>query len=59
VTTPILGYLGQTFTKYRENLKINKDYSKEDRKQYLEGLIDRIKVRLNKETNEHEFDLLF
>ena len=59
VTTPILGYLGQTFAKYREDLKINKNYSKEDRKQYLEGLIDRIKARLNKETNEHELDIIF
>jgi len=45
--------------KYGDNLRLKNDLSKEDKKDYLEGLIERIGVRLDKETNDHHLDITF
>ena len=35
------------------------DFSNEDKKEYLDGILERIEVSLDKETNDHHLDLTF
>ena len=45
--------------KYGDDLRLKNDLSKEDKKDYLEGLIEKIGVRLDKETNDHHLTINF
>ena len=45
--------------KYGDDLTLTSNLPKEDRKEYLHGLLDRIEVRLDKETLEHELQVFF
>ena len=45
--------------KYGDDLTLKKDLRKEDKKEYLEGLLDRIEVRLDKKTNNHTLKVFF
>ena len=45
--------------KYADDLRLQNDLSKEDQKVYLEGLIEKIGVRLDKETNDHHLNINF
>jgi len=45
--------------KYGEQLELTKDLPKESRKEYLDGLLDRIEVRLDKKTNDHILTVFF
>ena len=40
-------------------MRLKNDLSKEDKKDYLEGLIEKISVRLDKETNDHYLNTNF
>ena len=45
--------------KYGEELELTKDLPKESRKEYLDGLLDHIEVRLDKKTNDHILTVFF
>jgi DNA invertase Pin-like site-specific DNA recombinase len=45
--------------KYGDDLTLTSNLSKEDRKEYLGGLLDRIEVRLDKKTLDHELQVFF
>ena len=45
--------------KYADDLRLKNDLSKEDKKVYLDSLIERIGVRLDKETNDHHLTINF
>ena len=45
--------------KYGDDLRLKNDLSKEDKKVYLEDLIEKIGVRLDKETNDHHLTINF
>ena len=45
--------------KYGDKLTVDSDLSNEDKKEYLKGLVDKIEVRLDKETNDHHLDVFF
>lgn len=45
--------------KYGDDLALKSELPKEDKREYLEGLLDRIEVRLDKETNDHHLTINF
>lgn len=45
--------------KYADQIGALDEFSNEDKKEYLEGILDRIEVRLDKETNDHELEIIF
>ena len=45
--------------KYANRVGSLEDFSNEDKKEYLEGILGRIDVSLDKETNDHHLDLTF
>jgi DNA invertase Pin-like site-specific DNA recombinase len=45
--------------KYGDRVGSLEDFSNEDKKEYLEGILRRIDVSLDKETNDHHLDLTF
>ena len=45
--------------KFGDDLELKHDLSKEDRKEYLEGLLEKIEVRLDKDTNDHHLEIIF
>jgi len=45
--------------KYGDDLTLTSNLPKEDRKEYLHGLLDRIEVRLDKKTLDHELQVFF
>ena len=45
--------------KYADKVDQFTDYTNDERKEYLEGIIDRIDVRLDKETSDHHLDVIF
>ncbi|MDG2255788.1 MAG: hypothetical protein P8L49_12600, partial [Opitutaceae bacterium] len=45
--------------KYADRVDSLKDFSKEEKKEYLEGIVRRIDVTLDKKTNDHQLDLTF
>jgi hypothetical protein len=45
--------------KYGDDLALKSELPKEDKREYLEGLLDRIEVRLDKETNDHQLKVFF
>ena len=45
--------------KYGDDLTLKKDLRKEDKKEYLEGLLDRIEVGLDNKTNDHTLKVFF
>jgi DNA invertase Pin-like site-specific DNA recombinase len=44
---------------YGESLTLIDDLPKEDKKKYLHDLVDKIEVRLDKETNDHQLKVFF
>ena len=46
-------------TKQADRVGSLDDFSNEDKKGYLEGVLDRIEVRLDKETNDHGLESVF
>ena len=47
------------FKKYADKVDELVDYTDQEKKEYLEGIVDRIDVRLDKETNDHHLDVVF
>ena len=45
--------------KYGNDLTLTSNLSKQDKKEYLRGLLDRIEVRLDKKTLDHELQVFF
>ena len=45
--------------KYADQIGALDEFTNEDKKEYLEGILDRIEVRLDKETNDHELEIIF
>jgi len=45
--------------KYADRVGSLEDFSNEDKKEYLEGILQRIEVVLDKETNDHHLDITF
>ena len=45
--------------KYADKVGAMDDFSNEDKKEYLEGILERVDVVLDKETNDHHLDLTF
>lgn len=45
--------------KYADKVGSMDDFSNEDKKEYLDGILERIEVSLDKETNDHHLDLTF
>ena len=45
--------------KYGDQLRLKNGMSEEDKKEYLHGLVERIGVRLDKETNDHHLTINF
>ena len=45
--------------KYGDKLILDSDLSKEDKKEYLRDLVEKIEVRLDKDTNDHHLDVFF
>ena len=45
--------------KYADRMGSLDDFSNEDKKEYLEGILQRIEVILDKETNDHHLDITF
>ena len=45
--------------KYGEKLILDSEMPKEDKKEYLQGLLDRIEVELDKDTNDHTLKVFF
>jgi hypothetical protein len=45
--------------KYADRVGSLDDFSNEDKKRYLEGILQRIEVVLDKETNDHHLDITF
>ena len=45
--------------KYGDDLTLKSEMPKEDKKEYLQGLLDKIEVRLDKETNDHILTVYF
>jgi DNA invertase Pin-like site-specific DNA recombinase len=45
--------------KYGDDLTLKSDLRKEDKQEYLEGLLDRIEVRLDNKTNDHTLKVFF
>jgi hypothetical protein len=45
--------------KYADRVDSFKEFSKEEEKEYLEGIVRRIDVTLDKKTNDHHLDLTF
>jgi hypothetical protein len=45
--------------KYGEKLTLESEMPKEDKKEYLQGLLDRIEVELDKDTNDHTLKVFF
>ncbi len=45
--------------KYGDDLTLTSNLPKEDKKEYLGGLLDRIEVRLDKKTLDHELQVFF
>jgi DNA invertase Pin-like site-specific DNA recombinase len=45
--------------KYADRVGSLDDFSNEDKKEYLEGILQRIEVVLDKETNDHHLDITF
>ena len=45
--------------KYGDALTLKSEMPKEDKKEYLQGLFDRIEVRLDKNTNDHALKVFF
>ena len=45
--------------KYADKVDQLTDYTNDEKKEYLEGIIDRIDVRLDKETLDHHLDVIF
>ena len=45
--------------KYGDDLTLKSEMPKEDKKAYLQGLLDRIEVRLTNETNDHIVTVFF
>ena len=45
--------------KYADKVGAMDDFSNEDKKEYLDGILERIEVSLDKETNDHHLDLTF
>jgi len=46
-------------SKYGEQLSLQSELPKEEKKEYLEGLLDRVEVRLDKKTNDHTLKTFF
>ena len=46
-------------SKYGEQLSLQSELPKEEKKEYLEGLLDRVEVRLDKKTNDHTLKAYF
>jgi len=46
-------------SKYGEQLSLQSELPKEEKKEYLEGLLDRVEVRLDKKTNDHTLKVYF
>jgi DNA invertase Pin-like site-specific DNA recombinase len=45
--------------KYADQVGAMDDFSNDDKKEYLDGILDRIEVVLDKETNDHHLDITF
>nr|AIF16911.1 resolvase domain-containing protein (spoIVCA) [uncultured marine group II/III euryarchaeote KM3_75_E04] len=45
--------------KYGDQLTVDSDLSNEDKKEYLKGLVDKIEVQLDKDTNDHHLEVFF
>ena len=45
--------------KYADRVGAVEDFTNEEKKEYLEGVLNRIEVRLDAETNDHHLDLTF
>jgi hypothetical protein len=45
--------------KYADRVGSLEEFSNEEKKEYLEGILQRIDVSLDKETNDHHLDLTF
>jgi hypothetical protein len=45
--------------KYGHDLELKHDLSDGDQKECLEGLLEKIEIRLNKDTNDHHLDIIF
>ena len=45
--------------KYADKVGSLEEFAEDDRKEYLEGVLDRINVFLDKETNDHNLDIVF
>ena len=46
-------------SKYGEQLSLQSELPKKEKKEYLEGLLDRVEVRLDKKTNDHTLKAYF
>ena len=46
-------------SKYGDQLSLQSELPKEEKKEYLEGLLDRVEVRLDKKTNDHTLKTFF
>ena len=44
--------------KYGHDLELKHDLSDGDQKECLEGLLEKIEIRLNKDTNDHHLDII-
>jgi hypothetical protein len=45
--------------KYADRVGAVEDFTNEEKKEYLEGVLNRIEVRLDAETNDHHLDITF
>ena len=45
--------------KYADRVGAVEDFTNEEKKEYLEGVLNRIEVRLDTETNDHQLDIVF
>ena len=45
--------------KYADRVGAVEDFTNEEKKEYLEGVLNRIEVRLDAETNDHQLDIIF
>ena len=45
--------------KYGDDLELKSVLSNEDKKEYLEGLLEKIEVRLDKNSNDHHYRCIF
>ena len=45
--------------KYADTVGEIEDFTNDDKKEYLEGVLDKIEVRLDKNTNDHQLDITF